>query len=218
MIVAAVLIGLLALFRFVDVPQKLGDTLKFVDSLGALGPVLFIVIYGLAAVLLIPGSVLTLGAGGLFGVTRGFLYVSVASVLGATAAFLIGRYFARDWVANKIQDNPVFLAIDRAVVAEGSKIVILTRLSPVFPFTLLNYAFGLTQVRLRDYVIASWIGMMPGTLVFVYLGSLTRVGTKQRSPAEWALYGIGLLATIAVTVVLTRIARRAIAKRAAKPS
>lgn len=100
---------------------------------------------------------------------------------------------------------------------EGWKIVLLTRLSPVFPFTLLNYAFGLTRVSLRDYVLASWIGMMPGTVIYVYLGSLARAGVAnhERTPTEWALYGVGLIATVAVTVVVTRIARRALAKRTA---
>ncbi|MCI0743984.1 MAG: TVP38/TMEM64 family protein, partial [Verrucomicrobia subdivision 3 bacterium] len=131
------------------------------------------------------------------------------------AAFLVGRYLARGWVAKKIEGNASFAAIDRAVADEGWKIVGLTRLSPVFPFSLLNYAFGLTRVKLRDYVLASWIGMMPGTVMYVYLGSLARAGAagEKKSPAEWALYGVGLLATIAVTVVITRIARRALAKR-----
>jgi uncharacterized membrane protein YdjX (TVP38/TMEM64 family) len=91
----------------------------------------------------------------------------------------------------------------------------LTRLSPVFPFALLNYAFGLTRVSLRDYVLASWIGMMPGTVLYVYLGSIARAGAKasERSPAQWILYAAGLVATAAVTVVITRLARRALARR-----
>ncbi len=101
------------------------------------------------------------------------------------------------------------------MAAAGWKIVGLTRLSPVFPFTLLNYAFGLTRVSLRDYVLASWIGMMPGTVMYVYLGALARIGAagEEKSPAEWALYAIGLLATLAVTVFITRIARRALVQR-----
>ena len=165
--------------------------------------------------MLIPGSALGLGAGALFGVVRGSLLVSLGSTLGATCAFLLGRYLARGWVAKKIEGRASFAAIDRAVADEGWKIVFLTRLSPVFPFTLLNYAFGLTRVSLRDYVLASWIGMMPGTVMYVYLGSLARAGVadRQRTPAEWVLYGFGLLATVAVTVIVTRIARRALAKR-----
>ncbi len=202
-----------ALFLF-DVRTLLREGLDAIGRLGPWGPVLFIAIYIVATVLFLPGSVLTLGAGAVFGVALGSVYVSIASTLGATAAFLVGRYLARGWVAKKIEGNAAFAAIDRAVADEGWKIVGLTRLSPAFPFSLLNYAFGVTRVSLRDYVLASWIGMMPGTVMYVYVGSLARAaGDRSRTPGEWTLYGIGLLATIAVTVFVTRLARRALAQR-----
>lgn len=187
-----------------------------IERLGPWGPAIFVLIYAAATVLLIPGSALTLGAGLLFGVVLGSLLISVASVIGATGAFLIGRYLARDWVTKKVEKHRIFAAIEDAVEEQGWKIVGLTRLSPVFPFVLLNYAFGLTRVKLRDYVLASWIGMLPGTVMYVYIGSLGRasLGAQERSPAQWALYGVGLLATIAVTVIITRTARRALARRA----
>ena len=212
---AVAVIALIALFVWVDVRGVLRQALDFIAGLGPLGPALFIAVYVLACVLFIPGSVLTLGAGAVFGVVWGSIYVSAGATLGASAAFLVGRYLARDWVAKKIEGNASFAAIDRAVAAEGWKIVGLTRLSPVFPFTLLNYAFGLTRVSFRDYVFASWIGMMPGTVMYVYLGSLAQVGAsgQKKSPAEWALYGVGLIATLAVTFFVTRLARRALAKR-----
>jgi uncharacterized membrane protein YdjX (TVP38/TMEM64 family) len=204
-----------ALFTF-DVRALLRDALAGLESLGPWGPVIFVLLYIVAAVLFVPGSALTLGAGALFGVGLGSVLVSVGATLGATAAFLVGRYLARDWVAKKIEGNAAFAAIDRAVASEGWKIVGLTRLSPAFPFTLLNYAFGLTRVSLRDYVLASWIGMMPGTVMYVYLGSLARAaGDCSRTPAEWALYGVGLAATIVVTVFVTRLARAALAQRTA---
>jgi uncharacterized membrane protein YdjX (TVP38/TMEM64 family) len=207
-----------ALFTF-DVRALLRDALAGLESLGPWGPVIFVLLYIVAAVLFVPGSALTLGAGALFGVGLGSVLVSVGATLGATAAFLFGRYLARDWVAKKIEGNAAFAAIDRAVASEGWKIVGLTRLSPAFPFTLLNYAFGLTRVSLRDYVLASWIGMIPGTVMYVYLGSLARAaGERHRTPAEWALYGVGLVATIGVTVFVTRLARTALAKRTAVPS
>lgn len=209
---AAILITLLTVF---DVRALLREALALIEGLGPWGPILFIAAYVLATVFFMPGSVLTLGAGALFGVAWGSVYVSIGSTLGATCAFLVGRYLARNWVAAKIQGNERFSSIDRAVAEEGWRIVGLTRLSPVFPFALLNYAFGLTRVSLKGYVLASWIGMMPGTVMYVYLGSLARAGAagQQRSPAEWALYGVGLVATLAVTVMITRIARRALAKR-----
>jgi uncharacterized membrane protein YdjX (TVP38/TMEM64 family) len=214
-VLLVVVAALVALFTTFDVRGLLRDALNAVERLGPWGPALFIAVYVLATVLFMPGSALTLGAGALFGVVWGSLYVSIGSTLGATAAFLVGRHLARPWVASKIEGNASFAAIDRAVADEGWKIVGLTRLSPVFPFSLLNYAFGLTRVKLRDYVLASWIGMMPGTVMYVYLGALARAGAagEKKSPGEWALYGVGLLATIAVTVFITRIARRTLAKR-----
>lgn len=199
-----------------DVRSLISEALHQLAGLGPWAAVWFVLLYVAATVLFLPGSALTLGAGALFGVVHGSIYVSIASTLGATAAFLIGRYFAREWVAKKISGHASFAAIDRAVAEHGWKIVGLTRLSPAFPFSLLNYAFGLTRVRGRDYVLASWLGMMPGTVMYVYVGSLAQVGTQRgqhRSPGEWVLYGIGLLATIAVTIITTRIARRALAKQ-----
>ena len=194
----------------------LHELLQWISGLGPTAPLVFIPLYVIACVLFVPGSILTLSAGFLFGVVRGSMYVSAAATLGATLAFLIGRYFAREWVAARLANYPKFKAVDEAVAREGWKIVALTRLSPLFPFNLLNYAFGLTNVGVRDYVLASWAGTLPGTILYVYLGSLagdlTRVATgeRKRTPAEWAFYAIGLLATVAVTVYITRISNRAL--------
>lgn len=213
-------IVLLLLFFTTDLKQGLQDALKFIDSLGPWGPVLFVALYVLACVLLIPGSILTLGAGALFGVVKGTVLVSLGSVLGAVLAFLIGRHFTRNWVEAKLKAYPRFAAIDQAVSGDGWKIVFLTRLSPLFPFALLNYAFGLTKVSLRDYVTASAIGMLPGTILYVYLGSLAAAGATDtgRSPAQWALLIVGLLATIVVTVMITTRARAALNQKLADTS
>lgn len=210
-----VAIALIGAAKYFHVQDLLKQVLGWVGGLGPWGAVLFITIYVVATVLFIPGSVLTLGAGAVFGVGWGSIYVSIASTLGATCAFLVGRYLARDAIGRKIAGNARFAAIDKAVANEGWKIVGLTRLSPIFPFTLLNYAFGLTQVSLRDFVLASWIGMMPGTVMYVYLGSLAQAASSERtrSTGEWALYGVGLLATVIVTVFVTRIAKQALAQR-----
>jgi uncharacterized membrane protein YdjX (TVP38/TMEM64 family) len=207
--------ALIAAAKFFHVQDLLKQALEWVAQLGPWGPVIFIALYVIATVFFVPGSVLTLGAGAVFGVVWGSVYVSIAATLGATCAFLVGRYLARDAIARKIEGNNRFASIDRAVANEGWKIVGLTRLSPVFPFTLLNYAFGITRVKLGHYVLASWIGMMPGTVMFVYLGSLAKAasGERARTPSEWALYGVGLLATVAVTLFVTRIARQALAKK-----
>src|SRR5215510_16186752 len=201
--------------KYFHVQDLLQAALDWIGKLGPWGPVIFVALYVVATVLFVPGSVLTLGAGAVFGVVLGSVCVSISATLGATAAFLVGRYLARDAIARKIEKNEKFAAIDRAVADEGWKIVFLTRLSPVFPFTLLNYAFGLTRVKLGHYVLASWIGMMPGTVMYVYLGSLVNVsaGHRQRTTGEWVLYGVGLLATVAVTVFVTRLARNALAQK-----
>lgn len=209
-----------AAWRF-DASALLRSALDAIAGLGIWGPVIFAVLYVVATVLFLPGSILTLGAGVVFGVVKGVLIVSVSATLGATAAFLVGRYLARPAIARRIDGNPRFKSIDQAVAREGWKIVGLTRLSPVFPFNLLNYAFGVTHVSLRDYVLASWIGMMPGTVMYVYLGSLAGNlasigrGHASRTPAQWAFYAVGLVATVAVTVYVTRIARDALTRRIA---
>jgi len=208
-------IAVLVAAKYLHVQDLLKEALDWIGKLGPWGPVIFVGVYVVATVFFVPGSVLTLGAGAVFGVGLGSVCVSISATLGATAAFLVGRHLARDAIARKIEKNEKFAALDRAVADEGWKIVFLTRLSPVFPFTLLNYAFGLTRVRLSHYVLASWIGMMPGTVMYVYLGSLVNVGAghRQRTTGEWVLYGVGLLATMAVTIFVTRVARKALEKK-----
>ena len=189
---------------------------EWVKSLGVWGPVAFIAGYVVAAVLFIPGSLLTLAGGAIFGLTKGVMIVFLAAVLGSSAAFLVSRYVARNSVERRLAGNARFAAIDRAVGAQGRKIVFLLRLSPVFPFTLLNYGLGLTNVRFVDDVIAS-IGMLPGTLLYVYYGKVIgdvaalAGGTAiEKGPADYAILILGLAATIVVTTIVTRIARRAL--------
>jgi pyruvate/2-oxoglutarate dehydrogenase complex dihydrolipoamide dehydrogenase (E3) component/uncharacterized membrane protein YdjX (TVP38/TMEM64 family) len=215
MLYATAAVALVLALKYFNVQGLLKSALDWIGHLGPWGPVIFVGLYVVATVLFVPGSVLTLGAGAVFGVALGSACVSVSATLGATAAFLVGRYLARDAIARKIEKHEKFTTIDRAVADEGWKIVLLTRLSPVFPFTLLNYAFGLTRVKLSHYVVASWLGMIPGTVMYVYLGSLVNVGAghRQRTTGEWILYGVGLVATVAVTVFVTRVARNALKKK-----
>ncbi len=192
-ILIGAVILLIAAGKYFNAPQLLHSALDWIAGLGAVGVGIYIGLYVVATVCFLPGSILTLGAGAVFGVVKGSIIVSIASTTGATAAFLVGRYLARDWVAKKIGGNEKFSAVDQAVAREGWKIVGLTRLSPIFPFNLLNYAFGLTKVSLRNYLVASWIGMMPGTVMYVYLGSLAGdlatigSGGAERTPADSAL-------------------------------
>jgi uncharacterized membrane protein YdjX (TVP38/TMEM64 family) len=198
-----------------NIQGVLQDSLTWIQSLGFVGAIVFIGLYILTTVLFIPGVILTLGAGVVFGVVSGSIYVFVGATLGGVAAFLIGRYLARGWVSAKIANNSKFKAIDQAVAQKGFKIVLLTRLSPVFPFILLNYAFGVTQVSLRDFFLGS-IGMIPATVLYVYIGSLAAnlatLGTSNQSAqaAQWALRIVGFIATVVVTLYITQIAQKAL--------
>lgn len=200
-------------------PQLLlKHALESIDSLGSIGAVAFIGIYIVATVAFLPAFILTLGAGVLFGVWLGSIYVFIGATLGSIAAFLVGRYLIRDWVASKIASNDKFNAIDRAVGQEGLKIVLLTRLSPIFPFNLLNYALGVTGVSVKDYIIGS-IGMIPGTVMYVYIGSLAGnlalIGTdiQPTNPTiQWAIRIFGFIATAAVTIYITRVAKQALSQ------
>jgi len=216
---ALVVVSILAAAKYFDVQEIFKSSLDRISNLGPTGWLIFVVIYILACVLFLPGAILTLGAGVIFGIVKGSILVSIASTLGAICAFLVGRYIARGLVEKKIEGNQKFKAIDDAVAKEGWKIVGLTRLSPIFPFNLLNYAYGVTKVSLKDYSLASWIGMMPGTVMYVYLGSLAGdlaalgSGSTTTTPAQWTIRVIGFAATVAVTVYVTRIARKALEQR-----
>lgn len=213
------LLFFVAVLVFFDVALWLQKVLVWLDSLGFWAPVIFGILYVVATIAFLPGSVLTLGAGVLFGVVWGSVIVSISATLGAAAAFLIGRYFAREPIEKKISGNKKFEEIDDAVGKEGWKIVVLTRLSPIFPFNLQNYAYGLTKVKFSHYFFASWIGMLPGTILYVYFGSLAGSLVKlsgessSKSSFEWIIFVVGLLATVAVTVYVTRIATKALKKK-----
>jgi uncharacterized membrane protein YdjX (TVP38/TMEM64 family) len=218
------LAGLIGILALLLIARQAGGLLpRFAEWLAGLGPaapLVFAAVYLAATVLLVPGSLLTLAGGALFGVLRGTVIVLVAATLGASAAFLIARYLARERVARRVQRDERFAAIDRAIGASGLKIVVLLRLSPVVPFNLLNYALGITSVRFVDYLIGC-AAMLPGTLLYVYYGrvigdiaALAGGARPARGPSYYIFLGVGLLATILVTALLTRLARRELARRA----
>lgn len=218
-LVAAIAASLLYLPVVTESMNKFLDTVK---ELGPWGPVLLAAVYVPACVFMIPGILLSLAAGSLFGPVVGTIAVSAGSVVGACAAFLIGRFLVRDWIEAKVAANPRFRAIDQAVAENGFKIVLLTRLSPVFPFNLLNYAYGLTKVRFRDYLLASWIGMLPGTIMYVYIGySVASIadflaGKEDAGIGPTILKFVGLGLTVVLTVFITRMARQALNKAIAE--
>jgi len=182
---------------------------------GWLGVALFVLAYVVSTVALLPGSVLTLAAGFAYGPVWGLALASPASVAAATTAFLLGRTLFRGWAVRQAAASPRVRAIDQAISTGGFKLVLLLRLSPLFPFAVMNYALSASAVGLRTYVLASFLGMLPGTAMYVYLGSLvtTAAALTSGAPANRAqllLYGAGLAATIAAALVATRAARRAL--------
>jgi uncharacterized membrane protein YdjX (TVP38/TMEM64 family) len=201
---------------FIPFSRWTGDFVHWVQGFGTAGALIYGLFYIAGVVLFFPGLLLTAPAGLLYGVVIGTLIVSPASVIGATCAFLIARYVARGWVTRKLEKQEKFAAIDRAVGKNGFKMVLLLRLQPVIPFNLLNYALGLTRIRLRDYVIASWIGMFPATVLYVYLGSIVQNlsellrGHLPGSPLRTTLLWTGLAATIVLVWYIGRIARNAL--------
>jgi uncharacterized membrane protein YdjX (TVP38/TMEM64 family) len=213
-----VLGGVGALLYLVPLKTPLLRFLEWSQSLGMWAPVVIGLSYLPAAVLFLPGSVLTIGAGLVCGLLPGTIAVSLGSTSGASLAFIVGRTIARKWIESKVAANPNFQAIDAAVGSGGFKIVLLTRLSPVFPFNVLNYAYGLSRVRFRDYLIGSWLGMLPGTVMYVYIGSSLKSlaelasGKVQGGAAQKALFAAGLVATIVVALYVARLARKELRK------
>jgi uncharacterized membrane protein YdjX (TVP38/TMEM64 family) len=216
------LAGAAAIAALVALGRTAGDRVPqfaaWVEGLGFWGPAVFGAAYAAATVAFVPGAPLTLAAGAIFGVIEGTLLAFVAATVGASLAFLTSRHLARTAIEHRLAGNAKFAAVDRAVAAQGRKIVLLLRLSPVFPFNLLNYALGLTQVSFRDFLFAS-VGMLPGTLLYAYSGALAGEvaalaggAAAPKGAGYYGVFAIGLVATVAVTAVVTRIARRALAE------
>jgi len=192
------------------------DVLAWVRVQGWLAPFAYGVIYAIAVPLLVPGSLLTLTAGALFGLWPGVPVVFCGAVAGSSLSFLISRHLARPWVEGWAGRHPTFAAIDRAVAAEGPRIVFLLRLTPLIPFTALNYLLGLTRLRWRDMMLAA-PGMLPGTILYVYyghvIGDVTAVAAgarPPRTPAQYVLLVVGLAAAALVAWRVSRVARRAL--------
>ncbi len=188
----------------------LRDFQLWVAGLGAAGYIVYTLGYGVIGTFL-PASILTLGAGALFGVVGGTIVVAIGATIAATLAFLLARTILRKRVERWAADHPKFRAIDRAIAREGAKIVVLVRLSAVFPFLFVNYAFGLTSIRLVPYVLATFFGILPLTFAFVYLGAAGAAVATQRS-ARALITVAGALIAVGVSFYVARIASRAIHK------
>jgi uncharacterized membrane protein YdjX (TVP38/TMEM64 family) len=199
-----------------EAPALLPRFAAWVASLGAWGPLAFIAGYSIAPVIFAPAFLLTIAAGALFGFVKGVIYVMIGGTIGATLAFLTGRYLARQFVEQLLSREPRLQIIDRAVERHGFRLVALLRMSPAVPFVLLNYALGLSNIKLLDYVAAS-IGMLPVVAMYVYTGkiagdlaTLASGAGQPRGPVYYAMIGLGFASTVAVTIYVMRIAKRAI--------
>jgi pyruvate/2-oxoglutarate dehydrogenase complex dihydrolipoamide dehydrogenase (E3) component/uncharacterized membrane protein YdjX (TVP38/TMEM64 family) len=214
-LLVALLVAVGVGFFFLPLRQWFTQLESHVQSLGTLGPAAVVLAYVLCTVLLIPASIITLGAGTLFGLKTGFIVVVIGANLGAFCSFLLARTFLREKVAHWAQANAKFRFLDEAIGRQGFKMVLLTRLSPIFPFILLNYFLGLTAVRTGAYVLGNLFGMLPATFLFVYIGAAARdaIGGPTDTAADFyqqILKYVGLLATIGVVTLVTRMARRAL--------
>jgi uncharacterized membrane protein YdjX (TVP38/TMEM64 family) len=194
--------------------QLLSDWLPALRS--PLGAVAFVLLYALWVTLLLPGVWASMLAGVLYGPWWGTLAVFVGACLGAEAAFLLGRHWLQDWARERLAALPKLQAVERAVSREGLKLVLLTRLSPAFPFSLLNLAYGLSEVSLRDYSLGL-IGILPGTVLFCGLGAVAGdvarfadVLAGRADPATWVLRVVGVLATVAAVWLAGRAAKKAL--------
>jgi len=219
---AVIVVALFLAMKFLPVQQWLRSFNDWVGQMGVAGMFIFIAVYAVGTVLLAPGSVLTIGAGFAFGLWKGFLAVSAGATLGASLSFLVARFIARDRIEAIAKQNERFQRLDKAIGKQGAKLIFLLRLSPVIPFNLSNYFYGLTGVKFWLYVVASWIGMMPGTFLYVYIGAAGKAAVSAAAGGEavkhgwqyWTFLSIGLVATIIVTVWVTKIARDALKKTA----
>lgn len=208
----AVVVGLVVLFQTLPVAEWLTSFQDYVQDLGPVGYALYAAAYAVCVVLFVPASVLTLGAGAIYGLKTGVAVVLVGASLGAAMSFLLARTLLRDRVQKMTEGNAKFAALDRAIAKEGAKIVFLVRLAPIFPFTYINYAFGLTGVGTWGYVAATVIGMIPGTFAYVYLG-MAAAGAATADGADSArtiVQVVGAVAAVAVTIFVARLATKAI--------
>ena len=219
--IAVIVLGVFIVMLQLPFREIMDRLTALLEGLGLLGAVIFGALYVVATVLLMPASAFTIGAGILFGLLGGVVVVSISSTTAAAVAFLIARYAARERVSRMAKQHPRFGAIDRAISEGGWKIVALLRLSPAIPFNLQNYLYGLTAIRFWPYVLTSWLTMLPGTLMYVYVGYLARAGAEEAAEGgaanlgQWVLRILGFAATVAVTVYVTRLARRALKKQTA---
>ncbi len=215
-VIGLIVIGAIIALWLLPIGPWLKGFQAYVKSVGPVGYVLYALGYAVIA-LVFPGSVLTIGAGAIFGIVGGTLVVLTGATLTATIAFILARTVLRKRIERITAKNPKFRAVDQAIAKEGTKIVLLVRLAAVFPFTIVNYAFGLTGIRLMPYVLTTAVGILPGTIAFVYIGAAAAsVATQDRTKLVFTI--AGLVIAIAVSVFVARVAHNAIQRSGMLPT
>ena len=211
---AAILFGLLATYATLPVGQTLRSLIHRIDTLGPWAGVAFVLVYAAASVLLLPVWILTVAAGGAFGIARGSIFVLLGATIGAMAAFALARTALRGWVRRAARANPTYATLDHAIAARGGWIVFLVRLTPAFPFVYVNYLFGLTGIPAKTYLFTTILGMVPATLVYVSFGASAEAAATGEvaswSTARIVLTATGIVAAIVVTFIVARLATRAV--------
>lgn len=212
------ILAIICAFVTLPIEEMLKDFVLWLKHVGPWGPFIMAVAYIPLNILALPASILTLGGGYVFGLKVGFAADSIGSTVGATAAFLVGKTLCRSYVSAKLKEYPQFQIITHAISKSGFKIVLLLRLVPILPFNVMNYVLSVTPISVGSYMLASYIGMMPVTFAFVYLGTtikdISEIGSPEAAlgPAHWWMLGIGLVLTVLSTVLITRVAKDALEK------
>jgi uncharacterized membrane protein YdjX (TVP38/TMEM64 family) len=189
-------------------------SMEWVQQSGWIGVAGFIVFYTLTCVFFLPGSILSVGAGAIYGFWFSTVLVTVSSTIGAMVNFLTSRYLARGWMHRKLSQSAKFRALEKAVCAEGWRMILISRMSPIIPHSLVSYAAGLIRISFWRFTLGSFVGFLPQSAAYTYVGAVvgkavrTSAGVTAHDPVTWLFYCIGLVATLAVTVLTTRIARR----------
>ena len=202
--ILTILISAILLIRFTGITTYLEqDALRsLIQGYGVFAPVIYMLCYAIAPALFLPGLPITIAGGILFGPFWGVVYTIISSTVGACIAFLISRYIARDWIANKLK-SPRWHRLDEGVEKHGWKIVAFTRLIPLFPFNLLNYAFGLTKIKFLHYTVATFICMLPACIAFIVFSSSLLDFLKGKVSPEF-LIGLGLIIVVSLIPMFYR--------------
>ncbi len=191
--VAILIIGFVVAYftGFIDFIKDVDAMQTFFNDLGIIGYIIYIVLYVIVAVFMLPASVITIIAGIVFGAVKGGIIALIGATVGACASFIVSRYIARDAIVSKFQDNAVFKKIEKGAEENGTSFLILTRLVPVFPYNVQNYAYGLTNVKLRTYALVSLVCMAPGAFIYAFMaGEIVTNGVSVKLLIQFTVAGL----------------------------